>query len=284
MKRKDEEVRKFVRNGYAKVARQKRSCCPSTSCCGNINLAKSISRSIGYSDDEINAVPSDANLGLGCGNPVAIAELKEGDVVLDLGSGAGFDVFLAARRVGCTGRVIGLDMTPEMIKKARANALKGHFTNVEFRLGEIEEIPAESNSVDVVISNCVINLSPDKRSVFKEAFRVLKPGGRMMISDLVLEKELPKAVRDSVEAYVGCLSGAIRKRTYLDHIRQAGFQGLRIVSQVNFPVEAMANDTAARAIKNNPGIRQEDIKKIGSSVASIRVTAVKPSGKRVEAN
>jgi ubiquinone/menaquinone biosynthesis C-methylase UbiE len=187
----------------------------------------------------MNAVPEGANLGLGCGNPVAMASLKEGEVVLDLGSGAGFDAFLASPRVGKTGRVIGVDMTPEMLEKAMANARKGKFSNVEFRQGEIEKLPVEDHSVDVIISNCVINLSPDKEAVFKESFRVLKPGGRLMVSDLVLVKDLPDTIKESVEAYVGCLAGAIRKDEYLKFIKLAGFQDVKVISQSNYPVDAM---------------------------------------------
>lgn len=239
MKRKVDEIKKIVREGYAKALSQKNSCCSSSSCCGGVTQAEDISKKVGYSDSELNAVPEGANLGFGCGNPVALASLKEGDVVLDLGSGAGFDAFLSAQRVGKTGRVIGVDMTPEMIAKAKENAKKGNYTNVEFRLGEIEKLPVEDNSVDVIISNCVINLSPGKEIVFKEAFRVLRAGGRLMISDLILAKDLPKEIKDSVEAYVGCLAGAIKKEEYLGFIDKAGFKDIRIVSEASYPVDAM---------------------------------------------
>ena len=239
MKRKSEEIKKIVKDGYAKAVTQKTSCCSTNSCCGGIDQAKEISKSVGYSDSEMNAVPEGANLGFGCGNPVALASLKEGDVVLDLGSGAGFDAFLAAKRVGKTGRVIGVDMTPEMLAKAKENAKKGKYTNVEFRLGEIEKLPVEDNSIDVIISNCVINLSPDKELVFKEANRVLKSGGRLMVSDLVLAKELPKELKDSIEAYVGCLAGAIKKEEYLNLISLAGFQDIKVIGESSYPVDAM---------------------------------------------
>lgn len=232
------DIKKIVRDGYAKIAKQGGSCCSTDSCCGSANPAQDISRSVGYSEDEINAVPEGANLGLGCGNPVAMASLKQGDVVLDLGSGAGFDAFLAAQRVGKKGHVIGVDMTKEMVEKARANAEKNGYSNAEFRLGEIENLPVEDNSVDVVISNCVINLSPDKKSVFEEAFRVLKSGGRLMVSDLVLVKELPGAVKESVEAYVGCLAGAVKKDEYLRFIKQAGFQDITVISESSYPADA----------------------------------------------
>jgi len=266
MKNTPSEIKKLVRDGYAKVVAKKTSCCSSGSCCGSATQAKDISKSVGYSDEEVNAVPDGANLGLGCGNPVAIVSLKEGEVVLDLGSGAGFDAFLAAKKVGKTGRVIGVDMTPEMIEKARDNAKKGNYKNVEFRLGEIEKLPVEDNSVDVIISNCVINLSPDKQSVFKEAFRVLKPSGRLMVSDLVLVKDLPSVIKESGQAYVGCLAGATMKDEYLGYVDKAGFRDIEIISQANYPIEAMANDVTA----------QEDLLGIKDSVVSIKVRAVKP--------
>ena len=248
---KDKKIKKIVKEGYAKVAKQSVSCCPTTSCCGSANQVKDVSKLVGYSDADINTVPEGANLGLGCGNPVAIASLKEGDVVLDLGSGAGFDAFLASPKVGKTGRVIGVDMTPEMIEKARKNAKRSNYKNVEFRLGDIEKLPVEDTSIDVIISNCVINLSPEKQQVFKEAFRVLKPGGRLMVSDLVLVKDLPDAIKESVEAYVGCLAGAIEKDEYLKFIKMAGFKEVKVINQTSYPVDAMfkelkcAEDTVA---------------------------------------
>ncbi len=262
MKRNDKKVKKIVKEGYAKVAKQGISCCSASSCCSTSSSARDISKAVGYSDEDMNVVPEGANLGLGCGNPVAIASLKEGDIVLDLGSGAGFDAFLAAQRVGKTGRIIGVDMTPEMVAKAKENAKKGKYSNVEFRLGEIEKLPVEDNSIDVIISNCVINLSPDKEAVFKDAHRVLKPGGRLMVSDLVLVKDFPDAVRKSVEAYVGCLAGALMKDDYLYLIENAGFHDIKIISQSGYPVDAMVGD--------------EGIKDIAGSVVSIKIHAVKP--------
>ncbi|MDD5436281.1 MAG: arsenite methyltransferase [Candidatus Omnitrophica bacterium] len=236
---KDRKIKKIVKEKYAKVASQNVSCCLTDSCCGSASSVKNISKTVGYSDTDIDIVPEGANLGLGCGNPVAIASLREGDVVLDLGSGAGFDAFLASPKVGKTGRVIGVDMTPEMIEKARKNAGKGKYTNVEFRLGEIEKLPVEDASIDVIISNCVINLSPEKQRVFKEAFRVLKPGGRLMVSDLVLVKDLPDIIKGSVEAYVGCLAGAIKKDEYLRFIKLAGFKEVKVIGQTSYPTDAM---------------------------------------------
>jgi len=276
MKSKAKEIKEIVRDGYAKVAIRNVSCCTASSCCGSINQAKDISKAIGYGEEEMNAVPEGANLGLGCGNPVAIASLKEGEVVLDLGSGAGFDAFLASPRVRTTGRVIGVDMTPEMVEKARANAQKGNYTNVEFRLGEIEKLPVEDNSIDVIISNCVINLSPEKQRVFEEAFRVLKPGGRLMVSDLVLAKELPKIIKESIEAYVGCLAGTARKEDYLRLIKQSGFQNIKIISQTSYPIEAMANDATAKAVINSAVIKEKDVRRLEDAVVSIRISATKP--------
>ena len=273
-----EQIKKVVRDGYAKIAKQDSSCClPVNSCCGGTNLAQDISKKIGYTDEELTAVPEGANLGLGCGNPVALASLREGETILDLGSGAGFDCFLAADKVGKSGRVIGIDMTPEMIDRARENARKGNYTNVEFRLGEIENLPAADNSVDIVISNCVINLAPDKKGVFTEAFRVLKPGGRLMISDMVLLKELPDFIKNSIEAYIGCLSGAIKKDEYLDAIKAAGFQEVSIIGETSFPIECMANDPTAKAIIKNLEIPPEEIKEVAGSVTSIKVYGIKPN-------
>ena len=274
---KESEIKKVVREGYAEIAKKESSCCaPADTCCGSTNLAQTISKTIGYSDEELTSVPEGANLGLGCGNPVALASLVEGEIVLDLGSGAGFDCFLAANGVGKRGKVIGVDMTPEMIDKGRENAQKGNYENVEFRLGEIENIPAGDNSVDAVISNCVINLSPDKKRVFAEAFRVLKPGGRLMVSDIVLLKELPDFIINSIEAYVGCISGAMMRDEYIEVIREAGFREVKVMDETVFPIECMANDPTAQAIINESHITTEDIKDIENSVVSIKVQGIKP--------
>ena len=203
------------------------SCCSSSACgCG---IGREVSRNIGYSAEELNSIPQDADLGLGCGNPTALASLKEGEWVLDLGSGAGIDCFLAANRVGPSGRVIGVDMTPEMIERARQNARKQDYRNVEFRLGEIENLPLADSCIDVAISNCVINLTPDKGRAFHEIFRVLKPGGRMIISDIVLTQSLPEVFMESIEAYVGCVSGALPRETYIETIRSSGLDRKSVV-------------------------------------------------------
>jgi SAM-dependent methyltransferase len=274
---KKEEIKKVVRKSYAKIAKQDTSCCaPVDSCCGSVDLTQDISKKIGYSEEDIKAVPEGANMGLGCGNPVALSSLREGETVLDLGSGGGFDCFLAAEKVGKTGRVIGVDMTPEMIDKARENAQKGKYENVEFRLGEIENLPAADNSVDIIISNCVINLAPDKKNVFKEAFRVLKPGGRLMVSDIVLEKELPDKIRSSIEAYVACVSGALLKDEYIEAINEAGFRQVKIVDETRFPYDLLDNDPTTRAIIKNLRVSPEEVKEAAGSVLSINIYGVKP--------
>ena len=276
----EKRIKEVVKEGYGKIAKQGSSCCgPASSCCGATDRAQDISRNIGYSDEELKAVPEGANLGLGCGNPVALASLREGETVLDLGSGAGFDCFLAANRVGKNGKVIGVDMTSEMIEKAKENAKKGNYKNVEFRLGEIEKLPVSDNSADVVMSNCVINLSPDKGKVFKEAFRALRPGGRLMISDIVLLRELPKVIKESIEAYIGCLSGAIMKEEYLKKIEAAEFRDIKVLNETSFPVELMANDPTAKAIVDKLNLPSEKVREIATSVASVKVYAVKPAEK-----
>jgi len=273
---KDVDVKKFVREGYAEVARQGSSCCScAPSCCGSANVTESVSKKIGYSDEDLKAVPDGANLGLGCGNPVAMASLKEGETVLDLGSGAGFDCFLAAQKVGKKGKVIGVDMTPEMIDRARRNKQKGDYDNVEFRLGEIENLPVADNSADVIISNCVINLSPDKGRVFQEAYRVLKTGGRIMVSDIVLLKAIPDAIMNSIEMYVSCIAGASLKADYLQDIEAAGFKDVEVVDETPFPVEYIISDPTVQAIVKNLEISPELARDIANSIVSVKVTAAK---------
>jgi SAM-dependent methyltransferase len=271
------DIKEIVKEGYAKIAVRGGSCCgPASSCCGSADLAKDISSKIGYSEKEIQGVPEGSNLGLGCGNPVALASLREGETVLDLGSGAGFDCFLAANKVGEKGKVIGVDMTPEMVEKANENAKNNNYGNVEFRLGDIEKLPVGDGSIDVVMSNCVINLSPDKGRTFQEAFRVLKPGGRLTISDIVLLQDLPDFIKKSIEAYIGCVSGAIMKDEYLQKIKSAGFQDVRVIDETLFPVEIMANDPTVKGIIDNLGIGLDEARGVASSVVSIKVSAVKP--------
>lgn len=274
---KETEIKKVVRDGYAQIAKQGSSCCqPVSSCCGGTNTAQDISRSIGYTDEELENIPGGANLGLGCGNPVALASLREGETVLDLGSGAGLDCFLAANKVGEKGKVIGVDMTPEMLDKARENARQGGYANVEFRLGEIENLPVADSSVDVVISNCVINLVPDKVRAFKETFRVLKPGGRLMVSDIVVLTELPESIKNSIAGYIGCLSGALMKDEYIEAVKEAGFQDVSIVDETSFPIGCMDNDPTAQAIIKDSQIPPEKLAQYANSVLSVKVHAVKP--------
>ncbi|MCL4416870.1 MAG: arsenite methyltransferase [Actinobacteria bacterium] len=276
---KEENVKKVVRENYAKVARGS-SCCSgsavSSNCCGQTDLAKEISSNIGYSEEDLNKVPEGSNLGLGCGNPIAMASLAKGEIVLDLGSGAGFDCFLAAEKIGPEGRIIGVDMTPEMLEKARENAKKGNFPNVEFRLGEIENLPVADEIIDIIISNCVINLAPDKDRVFSEAFRVLKPGGRIMVSDIVLTKELPDFVIDNVTAYVGCISGATIKDSYLNSIKKAGFTDVKIMDEAIFPITYIASDGIAATIINDLNLSENQINDLKDSILSIKVYALKP--------
>jgi len=274
---KDEDVKKVVRAEYANIAMKSGSCCtPVTSCCGGESNNDDISKKMGYTEEELRSLPEGSNLGLGCGNPVALASLGEGDTYLDLGSGAGIDCFLAAKKVGETGKVIGVDMTPEMLERARENARKGGYENVEFRLGEIEHLPVADNTVDVITSNCVINLSPDKKAVFEEALRVLKPGGRIMISDIVLLKKLPQELLDSIEAYVGCISGAMLKDEYLELVNQAGFEDVTIQDETPTPPELFLNDPQTRSIIETLNISPEFIKENAGTIISLKFSAVKP--------
>lgn len=238
MKGSKEKIRETVRKNYADVALRGASsggcCCGSGCCCGDSSVdVKEASMRIGYSDDELDAAPLEANMGLGCGNPIAIASIKEGETVLDLGSGGGFDCFLARRQVGENGYVIGVDMTPEMVSLARENAAKSGYNNVEFRLGEIEHLPVVDSSVDIIISNCVINLSPDKEQVFQEAFRVLKSGGRLSISDIVATAELPEEIKQDLKLMAGCIAGAEFIDSVHKMMQDAGFADIRLTPKDN---------------------------------------------------
>jgi SAM-dependent methyltransferase len=274
------EIKKHVRDRYAKAAKTSSSCCgptPSPCCGGQAGLDQDkASQMVGYSPEELAAVPEDANLGLGCGNPTALAGLRPGETVLDLGSGAGIDCFLAAKRVGPSGRVIGVDMTPEMLDRARENARRNGSANVEFRLGEIENLPVADGTVDVIISNCVINLSTDKPRVFREAFRVLKPGGRVMVSDLALLKPLPGAIKASIDAYVACIAGALVKDDYLRAVREAGFEAVDILSEKAFPAELVLEDSLAADVVKKLKLSPQELKEHIGSVVSLAVSAVKP--------
>jgi ubiquinone/menaquinone biosynthesis C-methylase UbiE len=274
---KEKEIKRTVKEGYARIAKQATSYYAARYCCGCADMPEEISKRMGYTDEEIQAAPPESNLGLGCGNPVALASLNEGEIVLDMGAGAGFDCFLASTRVGSQGKVIGVDITSEMVDKARANARKGGYSNIDFRQGDLENMPVADNYVDVVISNCVINLVPNKKMVFKEAFRVLKPGGRLAVSDVGLHKELPEFVKRSNEAYIGCLAGAIMKDEYLDIIRDIGFREVEVVAESIFPIESLISETSGTGINKMPKISAEQQKEVADSVLSIKVKAIKPN-------
>jgi arsenite methyltransferase len=272
----EKDIKSVVREKYGNIAATSGSCCSAASCCGDGISLVQVGQRIGYSEDELTAVPEGANLGLGCGNPIALASLKEGETVLDLGSGAGFDCFLAASRVGPSGKVIGVDMTPEMIEKATENAKKDGVENVEFRLGDIEHLPVEEGSVDVIISNCVINLAPDKGRVFQEAFRVLRPGGRLMVSDIVLTKPLPDFVKNSVAAYIGCVAGAALKEDYLGAMRQAGFVDVTVQSEAPFPVDCVTTDPMLATLAESLNLSMEELaRQATETVVSVRVSGIK---------
>lgn len=272
---KKEQIRETVREGYGKIAKSGGSCC-GPSCCGSANAQK-VAKGVGYSEAELAVLPEGANMGLSCGNPTAIASLKAGEVVLDLGSGGGFDVFIAGPKVGSTGRVIGVDMTPDMVKKARQGiaAYTKHtgLDNVEFRLGEIEHLPLADASVDVVISNCVLNLSPDKPQVWREIARVLKPAGRVAISDLALLKPLPQQILDMVESLIGCLSGAVLVDETRAMAEAAGLTEIQLKAKSGY-IDSMMdwNDPMFRKIVEN----LPKGAKAGDYVTSLEVTATKP--------
>jgi SAM-dependent methyltransferase len=272
----NDSVRKTVRSAYGEIAKTPGPCGSFPSCCGSAS-PDALAKGIGYSSKDLASIPEGANLGLSCGNPTALASLKEGEIVLDLGAGAGFDAFIAARAVGPTGRVIGVDMTPEMVERARANAAcfkdSSGLDNVEFRLGEIEHLPAGDGTVDVILSNCVINLSPDKVLVWKEAFRVLKPNGRISVSDLALLRTLPDALRSSVEALVGCVAGAVLVDDTRRLLTKAGFVDIELTSKAG-KIDSMADwsDPLYRNLEDllKPGEKMSDY------VTSLEIAARKP--------
>ena len=275
----EKDIKNVVREKYGNIAAASGSCCSTASCCGDGNSLAQMGQRIGYSEAELTAVPEGANLGLGCGNPIALASLKEGETVLDLGSGAGFDCFLAAGRVGSTGKVIGVDMTPEMLERARENARKDNIENVEFRQGDIEHLPVEDGCVDVIISNCVINLAPDKGRVFSEAFRVLKPGGRLMVSDIVLTKPLPEFVKNSIAAYIGCVAGASLREDYLEAMRQAGFENVTVQGETPFPVDCLTTDPMISGLAEAMNLSREELaRRATETVLSVRVSGIKRGG------
>ena len=297
----EDEIRKYVREEYGRIGSSSRasSCCgptadnegqTSNSCSSNAcspiripadkidEFREKFGAVLGYSNEELKGVPEGANLSLGCGNPTAIASIKEGETVVDLGAGGGFDSFLAANKVGKKGKVIGVDMTSQMIDRARKNAKKGDYEHVEFRLGEIENLPVADNTADLIISNCVINLSPNKRRVFNEAYRVLKPGGRMMISDIVLLKELPDFIKEDMKSYAGCISGAILKDQYLSLIKEAGFHDIEIIGKnTDSNLDLLLEDPDVIKSLEEEGRNPEDLKKLDEIESeSVTVKAIKP--------
>lgn len=257
-----DDIRVAVRDRYRRAATTSSSCCDRT--------AEPTSVDFGYTFDQLQGLPGGADLSLGCGNPTAFAEISEGDTVVDLGSGGGIDCFLAARKAGSTGRVIGVDMTPEMLDRARAAARSGGYETVEFRLGEIENLPIADASVDVIISNCVINLSPDKSRVFAEAQRVLKPGGRLMVSDIVLSKPLDPTLRESVELITGCVAGALEESDFLDRIRRAGFGSVAVQKS-----EAYGTAALFEPLMRDAGLDTSRAPELAETVRSVTVRARK---------
>ena len=262
-----------VRERYGRIAEGKESgCCPPTSTCGEAVGAVAVG--IGYKDRDLEVLPAGANLGLGCGAPVDLLDLRPGETVLDLGSGAGIDAFLAARRVGPTGRVIGVDMTPAMLERARANAAETGFTQVEFRQGRLEELPVDDTSVDAVTSNCVINLVPDKSIVFREIVRVLRPGGRLVISDIILDGPLPEAIATDLLAYVGCIAGAAQRPDYFAIVESAGLTGIHLYKDVDFLAATGYTFSAElQARLDRDGVRASDLE---GKVRSMTFRAVRP--------
>lgn len=274
----NDKIKENVKSGYGKIAKSSEFInpySPNTDCCSPNAIINSVSKKSGYSQEEITSVPSGSNLGLGCGNPIALASIKKGETILDLGSGAGFDCFLAAKATGETGKIIGIDITPEMVEKAKLNAQKGNYKNVDFINGDIENLPIADNSIDLVISNCVINLSNRKEQVFKEIYRVLKPGGRMMISDIVQLKELPKNITESVEGHIACLAGSIQKDVYIDIIKKTGFLYINIDKESTFPIELLLSDPIAASLININNLTRDQVENISNSIASVSFSAFK---------
>jgi SAM-dependent methyltransferase len=274
------EIKEAVRDRYAGHAMAGTGCCaPSGSGTGAASCGcadtQTVSGQLGYDTRELAEIPGGADLGLGCGNPLALLELNEGETVVDLGSGGGIDCFLAAKRVGATGRVIGIDMTPEMLARARRNAAEGDYDNVEFRLGEIEHLPVADGSVDAVISNCVVNLVPDKAQVFREVFRVLRPAGRLSVSDVVLLGEVPLVIRDSVDAYVACLSGAILRDDYLRMIAEAGFDDVTVTEARSFSIDDVIAEDLVAEFADKTGATAEELAAAAALFQSVRVQARK---------
>ena len=273
----NDTIKAAVRERYAGFVNRKTNCCaPTAKGYGCSETFKDPSLKVGYALRDIQAVPEGANLGLGCGNPVALATLKPGEIVLDLGSGAGFDAFLASKQVGPGGRVIGVDMTPEMLERARGLAERHGYTNVEFRQGDIEQLPVEDATVDAIISNCVINLTTDKAMAFREAFRVMKPGGRLMVSDLVLLRPLPEVIRRDMDAYTACVAGALQKGDYLAAIQEAGFTDVVVMGESRYDLRGLDPEEVAAVQARNPDITAADVVSAAEAIVSVQIQALKP--------
>ncbi len=273
------DTKQSVVKGYGLLAKSKKGGLFSNlfTCCNPTKHANEIAVNIGYSQEVLDEVPEDANLGVGCGNPSALSNMKQGETVVDLGSGAGFDAFIVSREVGRNGKVIGIDLSDDMLQLAKRNAKKGNYENVDFIKGDIEDIPLGNQLADHVISNCVINLSNKKDKVFQEAFRILKPGGKLSISDIILERELPDFVKNSLAGQIACVSGAEQLDDYLKYISDAGFTDIKIVSKSKFPLELMLTDPQIMKIAKqlNFDMNSEEAKDIASRVSSISLTAIK---------
>ena len=265
-------MKDFIKKIYGNIAKKtKKSCCGPT-CCSDNN--SKVSEKIGYTREELDSIPKNADMGLGCGNPVAIASLKKGETAVDPGSGGGIDAFLAAHKVGDSGKVIGIDMTEAMLEKATENAKTAGFKNVEFKLGDIENIPLDDNIADCVVSNCVINLAHDKQKVFNESFRILKPKGRLMVSDMVLVGTLPEKIAKSAGMYSGCIAGALQKNDYMEKIKKAGFKNIKIIKEDPVRIsDYMGSDKVISELAGS--MKEEEIKAIDSTVVSIKIGAEK---------
>ncbi len=275
----EQSVKESVIDSYGKLAKATKSGMFSKlfACCDPSENAELVGKTIGYTEEELNSVTKDATLGVGCGNPSALAGIRKGETVIDLGSGAGFDAFIVSQIVEDSGKVIGIDLSDEMLDLARKNAKKGNYTNIEFVKGDIEKLPLDGNIADHVISNCVINLSLNKGDVFKEAYRVLRSGGKMSISDIVLEKELPDFIKNSLAGHIACVSGAEKLEDYLQYVEDAGFKDIVIVSESEFPLELMLTDPQVMQIAKdmNFSLDSDEAKDIASRVKSISLSARK---------
>lgn len=270
-------IKNSVIDGYGKIAKRNTKGVFSKlfACCDTDKMVEDVSHKIGYSSEDLKSVPEGANLGIGCGNPLALSKIKMGDTVLDLGSGAGFDCFLASPLVGEKGKVIGIDITQEMVSRASKNAQKGNYSNVEFVKGDIEKLPIQDNSVDIIISNCVLNLSTNKSQVFQEAFRVLKPNGELTISDIVLLEDLPDFIKNSVEGYVACIAGAEKVENYFKYAENAGFSDFKIETKTTFPLELLMTDPIAQKIVTDYNLSEEQVSNIANSITSVTLSATK---------